>query len=827
KSIVNIAYNPEDAYAKEAKKLRNEVGWDRDWQYSIGTQSDILKHLQSDKTETKTSDWTYPGGSPWKAGKAIYISARDININGLIQAGYSDFAVNITQADLDNATETTFFNDTLMYKVNDGGEKLNSKGYYVYEPQVYYDKANNKLYVDNIDSSSGKIYLAGRISSTGNGRIIANDGVSNINITNTSSADMSVGKVTSNEGEGFIQIVDSAQDKLTEYSSGKTRTIENYSKWLVENKKGKLTESKVTEDKGLSIGQFVEYKPKSGLTYNWTEGAEQHERVDYKYLVETTWWGAKGDSEYDACKKDLKKLAEVVMKYVNKKSNSSKASRVSNTKGTKFVDLGIGKFITDVSDTGNETDADVKSLGDLIGKYAYLFDQNKDSKDDTAKDVSLILIAQNVVMENGYQIDEWKGPFYSGAKFYKDWELYFYKNTGTKQIYTYSMKADHPISVGIIGQKGTPSINLANTSNKGGDLYLSGDIRNDKGTLNISAKSGSIIQDAGVKISTDNINLSALNDIKNIDIVNHRTDDLKLNAKSTSNEGKISVNVTGGIHNNQSLKGAVVVDTLNSKYGEVQLTAQGDIKQTIDDAPINARNIKLESTDGTINLKIKSDAQSGAELSAISAAAEGDIKLTKTDNDDFLIGSIVSTSGDVELKANGKFVDALDKARDNSDTQKSELIKSWIDMGLIAGTDDYKGAYLNRLEQDRDNYKADVTGLFKEYQALLVAYQKQLDEYNSFEDKSVLAVYQGVTDPAKVKAPEKSERLVLLEKKFGKYNSADAYLAADKDYQTLVATVANPQYQWTEEELLSSIRSSIVNKQTGASDDVTKLKDAN
>ena len=72
-----------------------------------------------------------------------------------------------------NAKETTFFNDTLMYKVNDG--------------------------------------------------------VSNINITNTSSADMSVGKVTGNEGRGFIQLVDSAQERLTEYTSGKTRTIFNWS----------------------------------------------------------------------------------------------------------------------------------------------------------------------------------------------------------------------------------------------------------------------------------------------------------------------------------------------------------------------------------------------------------------------------------------------------------------------------------------------------------------------------------------------------------------------------------------------------------------------
>ena len=61
-----------------------------------------------------------------------------------------------------------------MYKVNDGGAKLGSDGYYYYEPQIYYDKTNNKLYLEDINATGG----------------------------------------------GFIQIVDSAQDKFSEYIRG-------------------------------------------------------------------------------------------------------------------------------------------------------------------------------------------------------------------------------------------------------------------------------------------------------------------------------------------------------------------------------------------------------------------------------------------------------------------------------------------------------------------------------------------------------------------------------------------------------------------------------
>ena len=803
--IVNIAYRPQDAdtYKAAFAKMLDELGWNK----SMPTKDQIV---------TKTSDDMYTGGVGMHAGEAIYISARDININGLIQSGYESFEASVSQKDIDNATEMALFNGVTMYKVNDGGYKLDEKkGYYVYEPQVYYDKASNQLYVEDINATGGKVYLAGRISSTGNGKIVVSDGASNIDVKNNTTLDMNIGKVTSSQGEGLIQIADSEQDKLTEYSSGQTRTIENYSAWLANNAKGKVT----TGD-GLKVGDFVNYNPQSGLTYSWSAGTSKEQTEGYHYKETRSWWGLSGDSNYTS---DLAKMSA--------KLSPSWSDRVKTT----------------TLDTNEDT--------------YYISTQNK-------VEHNLTLFAQNVKTKESYGNHTIEGPEKHGfAGFYRDYTHRWKKDTGSKQIYQYSIKADYPISVGIIGEK-NPHINLTNASTSGGDLYLTGNIRNDNATLNIRTNGGKIEQSEGVTVATDNINLSARTGIKNIDLTNHRTDDLKLNARTSA--GDIDVNVTGGIYNNKKLAGNVIVDALKSEYGGVMLTAQGDIKQTISGASVNAQNIKLESTDGAINLKIQSNGQS-ADVSAISAAANGNINLTKTDENDFLIGSIVSTNGDVTLTANGKFIDALDKVRDNGSTDESDLVKSWIDMGLIAGTDDYKGAYVTKLEQDRDAYKADITEKFTDYTNLKAAYQKDVANYEllkaeldsttiekserleelekkfgdattvsddlatEFEEYQLLKTtyegavenYNNLKERVKAAKPAQNDRLELLDKKFSEYNSAEEYLAADSDYQTLVETAKNPQYQWTKDELLAGIRSSIVNKEEGSDHDTTRLKDAN
>ena len=377
--------------------------------------------------------------------------------------------------------------------------------------------------MEDIKSNGGKIYLSGRILSTGNGKILVSDGAANIDIMNNSSYDLNVGGITNSSGNGFIQIIDTAQDKLTEYSNAQTRTIENYSAWTADP-----TQGKVTLTKGLQFGENVTYAPKKNLVYRWAEGLAQSTTSHYHKEEVRGRWGNDDDPNYTGRYEDM----------TNTHNEISKPEKVDNP-------LGKGNFIFE------------------------------DAQSENFK-----MYATNSVSTT-YGIDRYAHEYTTSGFFgyYHHHQHYWNKTIGTKQIYVYSLKADYPISVGMIGEK---------------------------------------------------------------------------------------------------------------------------------NPAVNASNIKLESENGAIDLQIESNGQpaSSTGVSAISAAAHGDIKLTKNDKTDFRIGSIVSTTGDVEM-------------------------------------------------------------------------------------------------------------------------TADAYLAADNDYQTLVATVKNPQYDWTAEDLLYGIRSAIVNKQEGSAVDVTGAKDAN
>ncbi|MBQ5345359.1 MAG: hypothetical protein J6F33_09220, partial [Acidaminococcaceae bacterium] len=106
----------------------------------------------------------------------------------------------------------------------------------------------------------------------------------------------------------------------------------------------------------------------------------------------------------------------------------------------------------------------------------------------------------------------------------------------------------------------------------------------------------------------------------------------------------------------------------------------------------------------------------------------------------------------------------------------------WIDAGLIAGTEDYEGAYIKGLKQDAANYKARVEEQF----ALFTA------------GEASAAVQEMFT---------KADGTV--------YSNVDEYLKADNNYQAIVDKYTNPTYAWTKDQLLYSIRNAIVNKESG------------
>ena len=59
--------------------------------------------------------------------------------------------------------------------------------------------------------------------------------------------------------------------------------------------------------------------------------------------------------------------------------------------------------------------------------------------------------------------------------------------------------------------------------------------------------------------------------------------------------------------------------------------------------------------------------------------------------------------------------------------------------------------------------------------------------------------------------------------KYKNFNSAEAYLATDSKYTELVSKRDNPTYKWTKEDLLYAVNETLINRETGSTDQSTKL----
>ena len=152
------------------------------------------------------------------AGNSIVISARYINVNGLIQSGIADWSVDIDDTHLAaiNIARTN-------YQLNGGdplvrireSEPVNGTiGY-------RYDFDNERIVLDAVDVSGGYMELTGKIMSTGAGELRALDGYGRVRINNTTDLTMDIAGINlGNEIEGRIRIndaglLDGNDDNLT------------------------------------------------------------------------------------------------------------------------------------------------------------------------------------------------------------------------------------------------------------------------------------------------------------------------------------------------------------------------------------------------------------------------------------------------------------------------------------------------------------------------------------------------------------------------------------------------------------------------------------
>ncbi|WP_288570372.1 leukotoxin LktA family filamentous adhesin [uncultured Mitsuokella sp.] len=739
--IVNIGGNPEQLY-------KNQFNSD----VNASNETYGYEHTSRAHQDDRTQDTVLNGSGSRIAGDNIYINASDINVNGLIQSGYGKYEVTVSDAVMpkvqkldrswarmgkQNLSDAVITTGT-YYLVQEGGKVLQADGTYKYQPDVYYNPSTQKLVISDIDAHGGKIYLSGRISSTGNGKIVALDGAYDISVTNDTNTALQVGKLISNKNDGLISIADSSNKRLTEYTRGST-VVKDLTKW----------DTTTGDWKVLSTsGASSQYNPQKDLRYNWTSGQKVTTRKHYKHDHKAGLWGA-------VTTLDETELAKYEQEITPQ-------------------DMGHNTYTND-----NGVYIDTSSLTNKDKQYVFVYDNVVLNNDRT----------QPVVTKR------WKTGFLGWFHWERtEWDT----NTGTAQQYVGSVKADHGINIGFLGnQNGNSAINV--TSQAG--VTLAGRIQSSQSgagsTIAITSQEGAINQKGGL-LKGDNINLRAQNGLTNI-AIESLGDTVKLDAANTGS-GNMNITVDGAY----GKAGHVNLVQAKNTNGDVSLTVLGNLTQNGTDAAVEGNRIDLVSRQGSIGtdtsaLKVKTPDTAVDALnplsSSVNATAKGNIHLAE--DSDMRVGIIKSTDGDVKLNATGSILDALPSGDTIDRGNTANLVQGWKDLGLIEGD----GQYKQKQAEDVAEYEAGVQSEFAQYLELKAAYE------NNEEAAKIDANYQVLND------------------RYGDYTSADDYLAKSDTAQNHLADLQKAGAGWTENELLYAISDAIVNKQQGSTD--TELKQAN
>lgn len=655
---------------------------------------DLYDQLKQDHNTVNQGYPTPDYGSvgSYIAGGAVYINATDINVNGVIQSGYANYYVDISGSDAQNKinslknnynSSSGIISDNVItsgdtYKIINGGAVWDSgAGAYKYQLNVYYNPSTNKIVVEDIDANGGQIYLTGRISSTGNGKIVCLDGLSNISVNNKLDYVMQLGDLTVNETSGLVKITDTAGGfnhgaavRVTTVTDG--HTVRDYY-----DNNGNL----VYTSSGIFSGNKVVYEPTNNLRYTWTSGNRNTTYTRYqKDEVDGGWglWSLGADTE---------QLAEWSVS-----SNADTSQNYPVVDGNKER-LNGETIVVDTS--GAFTDKDIHM--DYSSK----------------KDGSLVYTKES---EERYT----SGFFGCHTHYVVTWT----ESQGQSETYYASLKANESFDIVFVGNNDS-KIDITSDKN---DIELTGNIGNtqlykndpqymyqnvEKGTVNITASDGSIIRTGG-SIYGQNITLAASQDIENVNIT--AGDVVNLQAVNVGGRGGYKYDIDVDIEAAHGAAGKVMLGSVGAasiaindgtvsytslinstgNTGLVRINAEGDITQkygvaiSADRIDVNSAYGSIYGNDGGLSVYAGQTASISNTLSAsLNATAQGNISLTQLDGN-MRLGRVYSEAGDVTLTVNnGSVVDAL-PYEDDSRGDLQALQKRWQSIGIIAGNDALK-----------------------------------------------------------------------------------------------------------------------------------------
>ena len=650
------------------KFLKSEVG------LTDSEAKDAAKKLTNQAA--KEADGMYAAG-------AIYINAARINVNGTIQSGFDTYKVEVDQSKLDElpkdytGSEDKDFmtSDWLVTKADKAGV-VYENGKFVYNVKAWYNPKTGEIFTEDIDQSGGgRINIVGAVASTGNGKLVALDGGASVTIKNDTDVNLKVGSVNVDKVNGQITITDTTK-KL---GNGYKTTI--YTRNSVQN--GKAT-----------------YDTTDGQMYIWTTGTSNQVITSYKAEYDSKWFGLDKD-RWEGQLDQLDKVVDGDIKQTNGEAttpgdviNSDQLSgtykdftgSTNSVKGNQYQ-IGFersGKYKQGTNEAGQLLYWQTENGNDVLTTVKT--DRPYYLKDDNGNYIPDVTKSEPVTTKKKKLWGLW------GSHVTTRWT----ETTGVLTSYNFGLNASKDIGVEFIGNENGGSVGITS----GGSVKLAGDIRaND---VTITSTKGSILADSfgdvlnQKAIFSDNLKLQAG---KNIEVVQQGVAKaLNLNAKAgTTKDNYIKLNTLAGIST-----GDVYLENVAST-GDIILDIQGNVLNGT--RPEGLSGYALRSATGSNGtqaeagnitaggkLFLKSAAGIGKEGSAHIIkvgdyaeliAEDGDIWAEQAGTEAMKLKQVQAKAGDVHLKADGGFVDALAENQTNTSSQ-NERLQEWKNQGILS-----------------------------------------------------------------------------------------------------------------------------------------------
>ncbi|WP_171019802.1 leukotoxin LktA family filamentous adhesin [Hydrogenophaga sp. 2FB] len=596
------------------------------------------------------------------AGNNVYISAEKLNINGLIQAGLPERGIAITDALLSTANVTNpALTNTQAISAARAAWQANPSTAQRYidltNPtadgiadsgaiKLRYDAQFDRLELADVRMGGGHMELFGDIFSTGNGELRVMDGYGRINITNTTTYDLAVGRLDTGPGvEGMIRITDTARDASGNYrGSGNAPLVTEITRVngvaTTRTNTGAGGAMQVVDTATTNSGRETDYNPMANRRFNWINAETTKWERTETYKSKTT-WGA------DWLGRDPGGQPDSVS------SSSTYVGRVS------------GDWLSIVATQGAD----------------YQLDYNNSNSAEVKTDLPT----------TSYKTDCFWGVCHS--RMYVSQEKYSWTQS---ESYQHSLNASQSVAVKFTGYD-TSEVKVDTT----GQLVFSGLVRSAAGDITVNAGKGMSSANADARLLGEQINLTASAGAIGTEAAPVRVELVNGGALTASGRDGVSVATT---------RGDLLINSVTATQGDVHLSADGHIRTQAAGTAVTGENVSLVSLNGGIHGLMDNLALQVETLgndSTLSARAAGDIRLQEATGD-MRVKQIASVAGDVFLTTPGRLLDANTVEQVDEKT-RTELLSLWADMGLTGQeADDALDRSLKSqkalLQQQYENY---------------------------------------------------------------------------------------------------------------------------